>query len=756
MPRKKISLCLIVKNEEKDLARCINSLKGCYDELIIADTGSTDKTVEIAKKLGARVEHFDWIDDFGAARNFSFSFATGDWIMWVDADDILQEGQAEDFRRIVHSYDDNPNVTSINFQYIYSHESTGTGEIPNFKYHRCRVIKKGTAKWVARIHEYLAIDQSKSINDHEIVFHHFRDEGKGTQNTARNLRILQKVVDGASVEEKPRYLFYYGKECMYNGLWDDAMKAFKEYIPLSSWLPEKHRAMYELGVCYNNLGDEENAKRYAFEAINLDKNYADPYILLGQMAYEKKDWQECIRWMSVVPTLEKPKTLFFDYIPYNTYVPWDYMSISYWNLGDMKRGWECLHQAMEYKPYDKRYLFNWTWFVKLPKVSIIIPTYKRTDRLVTCLEKIAENTIYSNYEVLIGVDGVKETYDFIKGLESEKVKITFFDKHRGVAHVVSDLVNMAESEYVCFIGDDVEVKPGWLIYAFSACEGKYLVGLNDGVWNGEIANHWFAPKALKESFGGDFFHKGYHHVGMDNELTDKAKKIGAYKFGEMARIDHIHFIAGNSSDKKRIAPKDETYAEAWTDEWVVKDRALLATRKKNNYLSDSKVLKVNVGAGHKQVPGFVTLDKYNDSDIRKDIFEFNLFNPETVDEFLVEHVLEHFNEQKGDEFLDILYKALKPGGVLEIAVPDMGKVQDVTDVDYRIKVMYGWQIDGMRHNFGFYKESFEKKLRDHGFLVPIIEEGWEYDAPSLRAKAIKSPVVDKNILSGILIFKDKE
>ncbi|MEG0091522.1 MAG: glycosyltransferase, partial [Oscillospiraceae bacterium] len=84
----KISVCMIVRNEQAVLARCLDCVKHFADELIIVDTGSSDKTKEIAGQYTDYVYDFLWVDDFSAARNYSYSFATGDYIMWVDADDV--------------------------------------------------------------------------------------------------------------------------------------------------------------------------------------------------------------------------------------------------------------------------------------------------------------------------------------------------------------------------------------------------------------------------------------------------------------------------------------------------------------------------------------------------------------------------------------------------------------------------------------------------------------------------------------------
>src|SRR5690242_19447443 len=95
-----ISACLIVKNEEDNLARCLGSVASAVDEIVLVDTGSTDRTVEIAEQFGARVFHFTWCDDFSAARNESLRHARGEWILWVDGDDELVEAQPDALRTL--------------------------------------------------------------------------------------------------------------------------------------------------------------------------------------------------------------------------------------------------------------------------------------------------------------------------------------------------------------------------------------------------------------------------------------------------------------------------------------------------------------------------------------------------------------------------------------------------------------------------------------------------------------------------------
>jgi glycosyltransferase involved in cell wall biosynthesis len=85
--RDRISLCMIVRNEERKLARALDSARDWVGEIVVVDTGSTDRTVEIAESYGARVIHFPWCDDFSAARNASLDAATNEWALVLDADE---------------------------------------------------------------------------------------------------------------------------------------------------------------------------------------------------------------------------------------------------------------------------------------------------------------------------------------------------------------------------------------------------------------------------------------------------------------------------------------------------------------------------------------------------------------------------------------------------------------------------------------------------------------------------------------------
>ena len=112
----KLSLCMIAKNEAAFLGECLESFREAVDEIVVVDTGSTDATVAIAERAGAKVFHFTWCDDFAAARNESLSHATGDWVLWMDADERLAPGGARVLREAIAAGD-------FDFAYLPMHDA---------------------------------------------------------------------------------------------------------------------------------------------------------------------------------------------------------------------------------------------------------------------------------------------------------------------------------------------------------------------------------------------------------------------------------------------------------------------------------------------------------------------------------------------------------------------------------------------------------------------------------------------------------
>ena len=190
-----ISVCMIVKNEEKLLRRCLDSLKGLYEELIIVDTGSVDKTKEIAWSYTDEVYDFEWVNDFAAARNFAFSKCTKDYIYTVDADEVLDPENLEKFL-VLKQYLD-PKYEIVKMWYLTPLE---LNEANGFeKEYRPKLFKRLRSwTWIDPVHESMRLEpvifeSDISIRHLPAVSHAGRDCAIYERVTARGGRLSPKL-----------------------------------------------------------------------------------------------------------------------------------------------------------------------------------------------------------------------------------------------------------------------------------------------------------------------------------------------------------------------------------------------------------------------------------------------------------------------------------------------------------------------------------------------------------------------------------
>ncbi len=204
-----LSIGMIVKNEEKYLERCLTALKPILDaldsELIIADTGSTDRTVEIAKKFTNNVFHFEWVNDFSAARNSTLEKAQGEWYMFIDADEIVVD--CNDIIRFFKSGEYKKFKSAAYIQRSYLNESE-QNECVDFRVMRAVKREKDT-RFVNPIHEYLSPFYYPTKYLDFVVMHYgyMYINNNGTTNLAlekskRNLELLLNELNSYGICEK--------------------------------------------------------------------------------------------------------------------------------------------------------------------------------------------------------------------------------------------------------------------------------------------------------------------------------------------------------------------------------------------------------------------------------------------------------------------------------------------------------------------------------------------------------------------------
>lgn len=295
MPKQTISLCMIAKNEEEYLEQCLNSVKEIADEIIIVDTGSTDKTKETAKKFNSKIYDFKWSDDFSAARNKSLKHATKDWILVLDADEALDKEGVKTIKEII---EDKETDAFLLLQKSYTNEASVAG----FVSEKHKKDGKEYAGWygsfIARlfrnkkgyefegaVHELVEPSVEKKsgrIAATNIAVHHYGNSDAGARK--KKMQMYLELCK-RKAREKPDARSYYELGVLHreNGNADDALKSFKKAIELD---PKNRNALYELGVIYEQQKDYDKAIESYTESLRV-KESSDAFQNLG-VCYLKK------------------------------------------------------------------------------------------------------------------------------------------------------------------------------------------------------------------------------------------------------------------------------------------------------------------------------------------------------------------------------------------------------------------------------------------------------------------------------------
>lgn len=272
----RISLVMMVKNEERFLGECLRRAASCADEIVVVDTGSTDGTIAIAESFGAKVVHTKWNDDFASPRNLGLDHATGDWIFVLDPDEFLADGQEERIRELVRD----PKISGYHlvFQNVYSGGKT-LGVIMVRLFRNLKGIR-----WVNRIHEQITPALLReghpqglilSISDVLVEHHGYSDEVMDMRNkNERNERIFKLQI--AEMPDDIYSLYKYGDFLRrVPDRADDARhwlgRAYERILALppivATEIPYASEIAALLALEFGRAGDEAKAREIAERAL---------------------------------------------------------------------------------------------------------------------------------------------------------------------------------------------------------------------------------------------------------------------------------------------------------------------------------------------------------------------------------------------------------------------------------------------------------------------------------------------------------
>lgn len=351
---KTLSLAMIVKDEEGCLATCLSSVKACVDEIIIVDTGSTDKTKEIAKSFTDKVYDFEWVQDFSKARNFSFDKATCDYIMWLDADDLVRE---ESVKNIIEWKEKGEDCETLMCMYVTSFDKDFN---PTFQFYRERIVKNlPNLRWRDPIHEVI-IPYGKVIYRDDILVYHNK---KNKPYTDRNLSIYRKMIaDKATFT--PRQQFYYARELYFNGLYDEAIHQFSKFLSEGKgWSENNIEACLNLSKCYQRKGEDKNALTSLFGSFVYDQPRGEVLYEIATIFERKKEYKKAIYWYKLAlassPNVESGG---FVNIDCYQFLPALQLCVCYYKIGDIISSMHYHEIAKAFKPDDQAVKYNTEFF----------------------------------------------------------------------------------------------------------------------------------------------------------------------------------------------------------------------------------------------------------------------------------------------------------------------------------------------------------------------------------------------------------
>lgn len=273
----KLSVAVICRDNEDTIERCLKSVEGA--EIVVVDTGSKDRTKEIAEKY-AKVYDFVWCDDFSKARNAAIEKCTGDWVLILDSDEWVDLAEVYKALECVGDHD------SVTADVYYGDRKS---------HNHIRLIKP-SVRYQYPIHEYPNATKTL-VSDFKI--HH----EKGSHDPERNLRMLIKAVDSSDL---PRYKFYLACEYFWKNNLVTALYWFELYVKQSNFVNERADAYLFIAKCLWRLRRGDEAREACLKAIMLNPNFKEALLKMAEMSWD----HQAVVWRKFAEVADNSGVLF--------------------------------------------------------------------------------------------------------------------------------------------------------------------------------------------------------------------------------------------------------------------------------------------------------------------------------------------------------------------------------------------------------------------------------------------------------------
>ena len=351
MSKLKICVYAISKNEEKFVKRWFNSVNEA-DEVFVLDTGSTDNTVNILKKLGAKVttkKIEPW--RFDVARNESLKLVPKDYDICVcmDLDEVISKGWRKKLEMLWKN-----GVNHLRYNYNWSHDKNGN---PKVNFYIEKIHARKDFIWTHPVHEVLKYTGLKEVweTTDEITVDHYPDDKK---SRSCYLPLLE-----LSVKEDPendRNMHYLGREYMFYNRYNDAIDTLIKHLSLKSatWTDERCASMRFIARCYKYLKRYDESRMWLDKAIIEAPYLRDPYVERALLEYELENWDLVKQYLLDALKINKHTKSYINEPFSFDYTIFDLLSISEFYLGNIDESIKWINKAIEMDPSNKRLLNN--------------------------------------------------------------------------------------------------------------------------------------------------------------------------------------------------------------------------------------------------------------------------------------------------------------------------------------------------------------------------------------------------------------
>ncbi len=336
-----ISLCMIVRDEEATLDRILNIAKEFADEIIIVDTGSSDRTVEISKKYTDKVYFFKWVNDFSKARNFSFEKATMDYMMWLDADDYIDDDNVQKIKNMKKT-----DLYADIYMFKYKVYSCG------LEFWRERLLKRNrNYRFEGAVHE--AVSLNGSIIYQDVIIEHRKQKAPETERNLKIYRLLEEKGENFA----PRDIYYYARELYYNGYFEEAKIRFEEFLSSDGNDYDKDEGYILLCDCLLKQGKNDEAEEVIFTALKKFPPYPEVFCKAGEVFFTKGEYKKAAVYYRAAENAEQKEHGFIRE-DYKDFIPCLMLTVIYFKLARYDLAKKYHLKCKRLKPNHPSVIFN--------------------------------------------------------------------------------------------------------------------------------------------------------------------------------------------------------------------------------------------------------------------------------------------------------------------------------------------------------------------------------------------------------------